>query len=70
MVTFNKDSFTVKVYTGTNPVEDWLELQKELSYVFTQMRQNTMPVDGLWQLALLMEALLPDPSVAERMTAE
>lgn len=68
MVTFNKKSFTVEIYTGTNPIEGWLELQKELSYVFSMLRQDITPDDGLWRLASLMEALLPDQSVAERMT--
>lgn len=70
MVTFNKDSFTVNIYTGNNPVEDWLELQRELSYVFTQLRQEIMPVDGLWHLASLIEALLPDEEVARRMVTD
>lgn len=67
MVRFSDKSYTVEVYTGTNPVEDYLELQKEIAYVFGMMREGNIPADGLYHLANLLSCLQPDLETAWKM---
>ena len=66
MVTFNKDSFTVTVETGTDPVEDWLATQNELIESL-QAEADDMHEKRFHYLTLL-KALLPDWETAKKMT--
>ena len=67
MVEFGQDRYTIEVITGANPVEDWQELHRELSYIFTLLTPDNMPRTGLYHLANLIKELQPDWSIAKKM---
>lgn len=66
MVTFKKDSFTIEVHTGTNPIEDWLELQKELIELMSYMNDDMLIKP--WRTLNLLSETLPDWKTALKMT--
>jgi len=63
MVTFNKGSFTIEVKTGAHPVEDWLELQKELLFLVQSLDQSDTP-ESPWRTMALIKEMLPDLKTA------
>lgn len=67
MVRFDKDKLVIEYTAGCNAVEEWIGLQEELVYVFSIMNSNNVPKDGLWRLANLMEAMVPDFDTAKKM---
>lgn len=67
MVRFEKDKLIIEYSAGCHAVEEWLGLQEELVYVFSIMNSNNVPKDGLWRLANLMEAMMPDFDTAKKM---
>lgn len=67
MVRFEKDKLVIEYTSGCNAVEEWIGLQEELVYVFSIMNSNNVPKDGLWRLANLMEAMVPDFDTAKKM---
>ena len=67
MVRFEKDKLVIEYTSGCNAVEEWIGLQEELVYVFSIMNSNNVPKDGLWRLANLMEAMVPDFDTATKM---
>lgn len=67
MVRFEKDKLVIEYTSGCNAVEEWIGLQEELVYVFSIMNSNNVPKDGLWRLANLMEAMMPDFDTAKKM---
>ena len=70
MVRFDKDGFTISVKTGGCPVENYLELQSEITYVFSIMTSANMPDEGLYHLADLLHNMLPDFDTARKMTGK
>ena len=69
MTTFQKDSFTITIPTGGDPVEDWMDLISEIGSIFSMLTPETMNrCDGLCNLAVLLQALVPDYDTAQRMT--
>lgn len=60
MVRFDKTGFTVRIHTGGNPAEDWLELQKELLDILSVLdtEQNVMPAP--YQTLHLLASLMLD----------
>lgn len=69
MTTFQKDSFTITIPTGGDPVEDWMDLISEIGSIFSMLTPETMNrCDGLYNLAVLLQALVPDYDTAQRMT--
>lgn len=67
MVRFEKDRYIIEVYTGSLPVEDYLDLQKEIIYMFSIINQENIRGDGFLQLANLLLAMLPDFETAKKM---
>jgi hypothetical protein len=67
MVRFNKDSYTIEVYTGCDPIEDWQELQSEITYLFGIVNQDNMRDGGFIHLAMLLDSLQPEWEVARKM---
>jgi hypothetical protein len=67
MVQFNEASYTVTIATGTNPIEDWLELQSEILGVLAvlDMQQLCMPMP--YRLINLLRDMHPDYKVALKM---
>lgn len=70
MVHFDKDRFTIEIYTGACPVEDYLDLMQEITYVFTIVNESNIPPDGLFRLANLLSAMLPDFDTARKMVSK
>lgn len=68
MVVFDKDRYTIEVITGTDPVEDWQELHREISYIFTLITPENIPTSGLYHLANLIKELQPKWEVAKKMS--
>lgn len=67
MVKFEKDSYRIDIHTGTNPVENYLALQEEIAYVFSLLRPEILPDEGLPQLAILLMNMQPDWDTARKM---
>ncbi len=67
MVRFGDKSFTIEIYTGCNPVEDFQALQTEIAYVFSVLTSETMPDQGLYYLANLLMNMQPDWEIAKKM---
>ena len=67
MVRFEKDRYIIEVYTGGIPVEDYLDLQNEIIYMFSIINQENIRSDGFLQLANLLSAMLPDFEMAKKM---
>lgn len=67
MVRFEKDRYIIEVYTGGFPVEDYLDLQNEIIYMFSIINQENIRSDGFLQLANLLSAMLPDFEMAKKM---
>lgn len=70
MIRFEKDRFIIEVYTGTNPIEDYLDLQKSILNVFSIINEDAMPAGGLYDLANLLQAMQPDFDTAKKMTGK
>lgn len=70
MIHFEKDRFTIEVYTGINPIEQYLDLQKEILNVFCIIDGDNIPQDGLYNLSNLLLAMQPDFDTAKRLTNE
>lgn len=66
MVRFTDKGFVIE-YDTVCPIEEWSGLLADISYVFTMMHPENTPVDGLWCLAKLIEAMVPTGEVADRM---
>lgn len=68
MITFQKDSLIITIPTE-NAVEDWMDLITEIGSIFTLLNSENMPNrSGLYNLAILLQALVPDFVTALRMT--
>ena len=68
MITFQKDSLIITIPTE-NAVEDWMDLITEIGGIFTMLNSENMPNrGGLYNLAVLLQALVPDFVTALRMT--
>ena len=70
MVRFEEDRYIIEVYTGGFPVEDYLDLQKEIIYMFGIINQENIRSDGFLQLANLLSAMLPDFETAKKMVGK
>jgi hypothetical protein len=68
MVTFNDDRFIIDIYTGGNPVEEWLALHDDLCQLLAD-QDDHLSEKHHWVCNLLRE-LTPDISVAIKMTSE
>lgn len=66
MVRFTKEGFTIE-YNAASPVEEWLGLMEDISFVFSSLQPEQMPKEGLWRLANLIEAMMPDYDTAKKM---
>ncbi len=67
MVRFSDGSFTVEVRTGCDPIDSWLGLHEELTYLLGIVGQDTMPVEGLMHIAQLLAEMMPEPDTASLM---
>ena len=48
-------------------MEDYLDLQNEIIYMFSIINQENIRSDGFLQLANLLSAMLPDFEMAKKM---
>lgn len=70
MVRFEEDRYIIEVYTGGIPMEDYLDLQNEIIYMFGIINQENIRSDGFLQLANLLSAMLPDFETAKKMVGK
>ncbi len=69
MVRFEKDRYVIEIpVAGISPVEDWLDLHDELTYVLELMDAEHAPRGGLYRLAGLLRAMMPEYGQALRLT--
>lgn len=68
MVTFNNDSFSIEVKTGTFPIENWLLLHKQLTFMVQSSMGDENLVEQPWMVLELLSSMLPDIQTAEKMT--
>ena len=67
MVRFKEDKMIIEYTAGCNVVEEWLGLHEELAFVLTCIPPDQQPCDGLWRIAELLNALVPDYETARLM---
>lgn len=67
MVQFNETSYTVTIDTGTNPIEDWMELQSEILGVLAVLdtQINCMPMP--FRIMNFLRDMQPDYLIAKKM---
>lgn len=71
MVRFEKDRYVIEIPVSLgSPVEDWLGLHNELTYVFEEMNMDNAPADALFRIATLLREMMPDFATACRMMEE
>jgi len=69
-VEFNKTGFTIRVDTGTNPIDEWMGLHEQLLAVLRIMDASSGITNSEYYLVLmLLQALMPDYDTAIKMTA-
>ena len=68
MVRIEHDSYVIEVHTGGNPVESWMKLNEEISYLISIVDQNNCPEDGFAYLPQLLGDMMPSWETARRMT--
>ena len=66
MVTFTDKGFTIE-YETVDPIDEWLGLYEDISFVFASLTPEQMPREGLWRLAVLIEAMRPSFEDAYKM---
>ncbi len=68
MLKFDDTGFTIRIETGGNPIEEWLELHQELLNVLSllDMEQNLMATP--YRTLDLIAEMMPDWETAKRMT--
>jgi len=65
MVHFRDNGYTIDINTGANPVEDWIELQKEILTLICVMDNGSYHLP--WRATQFLIELLPDWEDAKRM---
>lgn len=67
MVQFNETSYSVTIETGTNPIEDWLELQGEILGVLAVLDVQATCIQMPFRLINLLRDMQPELEVAKKM---
>lgn len=65
-VKFNNQGFTIEVFAGHDPVENWLETQHDLLSILQSEDQNMLSKHT--HSLELLRSLLPDIELAKKMT--
>ncbi len=68
MVTFNKDSFTITIQTGGNPIENWLDLNGQLTQLLSAIDNEEAVRPTPWMVINLLSDMMPDWETAKKMT--
>jgi hypothetical protein len=64
MVTFKDDSFIIEVRTAGNPIEEWLNLHQQLTFILSQCEE---PASSAHYLISLLDDMMPDWETALKM---
>lgn len=67
MVRFEKDRFIVEIKTGTNPMEDWLNLVHGLLSVLQAQETGSGIEDSNRPVYWLLQNMMPEWEDAKRM---
>jgi hypothetical protein len=65
MVRFKEESFTITVYTGGDPVEEWMHLHDDLCELLKE--QNEDYGEKRWWVCNLLKELTPEWTAAKKM---
>lgn len=67
-VTFDKDGFTIRIYTGYNPIEGWSKLIRALIWFLgNENPEFKSPDNYRFKVCELLSALLPTWQVMQKM---
>jgi hypothetical protein len=66
-VEFRDDSYTITIYTGCDPIEDWLNLHNELLLVLSAWDSAQMIIDTPRHVLGLLERMMPERETAIKM---
>lgn len=67
-VTFGEDCFTIKIYSGTNPVEEWENIIRGLLQLISNEDANLRPLNSyLFAVCGLLEAMIPEWETTKKM---
>ncbi len=67
MVEFHKDGFSLHVYTGCSPSDEWLRLHRELMWMMSMMDMDNVPNGGLVAVCSLVDSMMPGWKEAHRL---
>ncbi len=67
MVTFNKDSFSIDVHTGFNPVNEWLNTCNGLCDLLHNVNEDNIIPETYSSVIYLLQNMLPDYETAKKM---
>lgn len=67
MVQFDKTGFTVRIDTGFNPVEEWLNTCNGLCDLLQNVNDDNIIPDTYYSVVYLLQSLLPDYETAKKM---
>lgn len=66
-VEFFDDRFVITLKTGTNPIEDWLDLHNELLTVLGTWDSQLNVMENPWRMLWLLESMMPEWETALKM---
>lgn len=68
-VEFNDKSFSITIYTGMNPIEEWLELHNELTDVLSMLDMVSISMPTPYRVLELIKEMMPDVDTAKKMVS-
>ncbi len=70
MLNFDATGFTIRIETGMNPIEDWLELHQELLTILRMLDTEKNAIPTPFRTLDLLAEMMPDWETAKRMISK
>jgi hypothetical protein len=67
MVQFEKNSFTIKIETGVDAIEAWIDTQKGLISYLQSEDKDFVTEDSRYHVLELLKEMLPEVELAKKM---
>ena len=67
MVRFDKESYTIEVTTGTNPVPEWAELHSAIIERLGMVDKESLAEGQLWVISDFLTQMMPDEETLRKM---
>ena len=68
MVVFNKESFTIEVHVGSDPIEEWLRTHDDLIDLLQSANPDMTTGKTYYHLLELLRQMMHDRETAKKMT--